>query len=192
MSTQDPDGPTGHGVLDFLTSIDNLIAEQTALIQELRADTEQLTGVRQQLDNIESDLGMVGEQLEGIGAELGAAHGRSEAYPHDFSRNVPQNTPRDSPVTRERGVPADGRIVGLKLGWPDGAQQEVGVQLRTTSGERFVPRNPEDEYIGFNDFNDNFTLSTPVTEGDTLVAEFVSPNAGNDHFINCVVALEEH
>lgn len=121
----------------------------------------------------------------------GVDTGMPNKYPWEFSTDVSANTTTDSPATTTRPVPFDSRIESLIVGWPDGANGLVGVQFRTESGERFFPRNAEDEYIAANDFTHPFDLRTSVDADETLTAEFINNDPNNDHFVNVIAMLEE-
>jgi len=115
----------------------------------------------------------------------------SDSYPFEFSTDVPADTENVDPATTSIDVPFDARVVELVVGWPAGAQGQVGVQFRSESGERFFPRDKQNEYVATDDFTHAFSLEADVSGGDTLVAQFINKDTTNPHFINVVATLKE-
>lgn len=114
-------------------------------------------------------------------------------FPIEMSHDVPADTPAEDPHTVER-VPNEEestKIVAVTLGWADGANNAVGIQLRTGNGLKLIPRNPEDDYMAFNDFTDTFDMVYELEPGETLVAQTVNLDTGNSHFVNIVPHVEE-
>lgn len=114
--------------------------------------------------------------------------GGRRAFPFELSKDVSAN----STETKSVDVPYDGRIVGVILGWPDGASNAVGAKLRTTTGQTFVPYNRDnEEFLAFNNFVETFVVRADVSKDETIVAEYKNNDANNSHFINCVPFIVE-
>lgn len=114
-----------------------------------------------------------------------------DAFPWEFSTDVPSDTPVDSPVTTERSIPDGARLTSLTVGWPSGADNTAGVQFGPADPEdvKYFPRNTQDDYIAANDFTDTWPLRVNPQD-DVLVAQFVNGDTTNNHFINVIAMLE--
>lgn len=160
--------------LTWLERLDRVERAQTDLLEEIRDLREQ------QADDEEDEE--ADDEPEIVGT-----------FPIEMSHDVPSNTQRSSPNVVRRTPHEDGpaRITQVALGWPEGAGNGVGIQLRTGDGLQLVPRNPEDDYIGFNDFADTFGLEYDLQPGEELVAQTVNLDQSNDHFVNIVPQIQE-
>lgn len=160
----------GDAPFDWLTRVDELLEEQVI---------PALDRVAQQMERAAQRAGDDGQVPD------------RDSYPFEFSTDVPANTTADDPVETTREIPYEGRIVALTVGWPAGANNLTGVQFRTESGERFFPRNKQDEYIAADDFTRTFNLRADVDKDSELVAEFVNNDTTHGHFINVVAEIEK-
>lgn len=71
-------------------------------------------------------------------------------------------------------MPYDGFVDGIIAGWPDGADQLVGVQLvDARSGEKLFPVGDEN-YLAYNDFSNEFDVTFEVEKGQELIAKYKS------------------
>lgn len=114
-----------------------------------------------------------------------------KSFVYEFSTDVPADTPLENPIEVERDVPQDGWITSIIVGWPDGADNRVGVGVGTETGENLFPRNKEDQFIAANSFTSPFDVRVEVSEDDTLVARYMNHDTDNDHFVNVFVTIEE-
>jgi hypothetical protein len=110
--------------------------------------------------------------------------GGPDSFPFELSRNVGA----DAEAERTLDVPYDGRIVTALIGWGSGANNLVGVQIRTAGGVKLLPRN-DDEYITANDFTYAFSVRTDVNEDDEIVVLFKNTDTNNDHYVNCILEI---
>ena len=111
-----------------------------------------------------------------------------QEFPIEMSHSVPADTGHDAPNRVER-TPHQTRhveIMGVVIGWPAGAQNAVGVQIRAGGGEKLLPRNNEDQYIAADDFNHPFRVRFVLDPDEDLVAETVNFDATNAHFVNII------
>jgi len=113
--------------------------------------------------------------------------GGLNAYPFEMSQNVSAG----SDETNELSLPFDGRIRSVVLGWQAGANNKVGVGVRTRTGKELIPRNSDEDYIAADDFTYPFLVREEVSEDDIIVAEFNNTDTTNDHFINVFVEVVE-
>lgn len=169
-----------HGQINLLEQVKDLVgtdddwlagvlANQVQMARMERVENELLREIRDQSDNI------IGE------------------FPFEMSHDVPPDTPVSSPnevvrVPDEQNVT---RVVAVSLGWPDGASNAVGIQITTGSGLTLFPRNPEDNFVAFNDFSETFGLRYELNPGEELIARTINVDATNSHFVNIVPHIEE-
>lgn len=148
-----------------------------------------------QMSRVERSQASIIEELRSVVAELRYQRGPPivGAFPIEMSHDVAADTPTSNPntVTRVPSEETEVRIDGVSLAWPDGAANSVGIQLRTGNGLKLVPRNPEDDYLAFNDFADTFDLRYTLEPGEELVAQTVNLDTSNPHFVNIVPHIEE-
>lgn len=115
----------------------------------------------------------------------------SEAQQVEMSRDVPANTPLDSPDVVKREMPFDGRIVSIVVGWSNGSNNLVGVQIRRGNGDVIFPANREDDYVAANDFTAVLPLRKEISIDEELQAVYVNNDLTNSHFINLILNVEE-
>jgi len=114
-------------------------------------------------------------------------------FPIEMSHSVPPNTLDTDPnvVRRTPDKQNEVRVTSISLGWPDGTNNAVGIQVRTGNGQKLLPRNPEDQFIAFNKFTETFDLRYKLEPGEDLEAVTVNFDTSNDHFVNIVPQVEE-
>lgn len=155
------------GLLDGLTSID----ERLTLVNE------ELNRIRNTISNI----GGIDDGNETVG----------EVFQKEMSTDVPADTQTENPVETSRTAKQDIRLLEYVVGWPDGADNRVGVKLVTDQERVLFPKNPEDDFVAANNFTHPFTLRTEVASGTGLITQFVNLDTNNSHFINAVLTYEE-
>lgn len=114
-----------------------------------------------------------------------------EAEQVEMSNNVPAGTTVESPNVIRREMPFDGRIVSIIVGWPNGANNLVGVQIRRSNGDVLFPANREDDFIAANDFTAVLPLRKDIGIDEELQAVFANNDGTNDHFVNVILNVEE-
>lgn len=114
-------------------------------------------------------------------------------FPTEMSHDIPPESPPTDPYQVERTPLEQGwaRITAISFAWPDGAGNAVGIRIRTESGLTLFPRNPEDNYVAFNDFSETFPFDYTLRPGETLVAETINLDDTYSHFVNIVPHIEE-
>jgi len=106
----------------------------------------------------------------------------------EMSTNVPAGQTEE----KQREVPFDGWINGYIIGFPDGADQAVGLGLvDETTRESYFPRNEEDRYFAANDYTSEIPLRFPVEEDQVITSIFKNNDPVNSHFINSLVTITE-
>lgn len=166
MSSSDKPG----GLLDGLTSMD-----------------ETLESVRTRLSDLHTTAGEIRDAVVSIDE---CTSGERDASQIEMSTNVPADTDTDDPESTKRQVPDNVRTVNLIVGWPSGANNRVGVRLIDEDENVLFPANPEDDYVAASDFTYPFTLRRDVSQGTTVIAQFINTDTNNDHFINVILEYE--
>lgn len=112
-------------------------------------------------------------------------------YTYDMSTTVPTSTARDDPLIISRTLPFDAEVNGVTIGWLAGANGDVGVQIRTSNGDKLLPRNPESEYMASNDFTETFPLRVRLAADTEIEAVYVNQDDTNGHYMNVMPRIIE-
>jgi len=131
-------------------------------------------------------------QTAGSARDVGELGGR-QTYPLELSLTVPAGTTDDDPEKVTESLDFPTKLVGVDLGWPDGADNLAGVQILTGDGRRLVPYNDRG-YLAANDYSNRYPVNRTFKPGDDIVAEYVNVDANNAHQITVVplfVRIEE-
>jgi hypothetical protein len=119
-------------------------------------------------------------------------------YPWNFEVEVPAQTPEVDPLTVEFEPDYDAVITGIEIGYPDGIQQSVGVQLRTAGGEIWVPRGGTRKLAGDEPEDSNYVQqglsiepNIKVDADNPIVAQFVSTDPTENHLLEIDMTLRE-
>lgn len=134
--------------------------------------------------------------LEEIRSLLSQLVGQENStYVWDFSNEVTADAGNSVETDEVRlEIPYDGKITEIILGWSQGANQAVGVQFRSAEGERYIPRNDDNDvaFIGMdNHVLPPIPLNVDVSEGDEFIAEFRNNDPDNSHFVNVEAYVRE-
>lgn len=167
---------TSRQILDRFTSVDDLIEQTNQTLSELEQTQRALATA---LD----------EQTE---LEVEVEQRNQNELPYDLSQVVPEDTPTNSPETVEFEVPKDGTLTRVLFGWPDGAQQALGIGLRGTQGEQLIPRGPSPtQFTGLNDKTVTYEQDYPVQSGETLTVRYANNDPEQEHFANVILFITE-
>ena len=119
-------------------------------------------------------------------------------YPWNFEVEVPAQTQEVDPLTVEFEPDYDAVITGIEIGYPDGIQQAVGVQLRTAGGQKWVPRGGTRKLAGEDPEDSNYVQqdlslepNIEVDADNPIVAQFVSTDPTENHLIEIDMTLRE-
>lgn len=154
-------------VLSLLQGLHNRIQEQNELLKDIRGRGVPVLDDRRQKGRFQRQ------------------------FPFSLSKDVAANTTKTNPSTESTDVPYDAIINGILVGFP-GVDNGFGVKVRTESGERFLPRNDDDEYISTPQTHvEMVPVSTEIDEGTTLVGEYVNFDTTNSHTVTVVPNLKE-
>lgn len=139
--------------------------------------------------------------------ESTTAHARAESptrpreYTHAMEIEVPADTDAVNATTARFEPDYDATITSIDIEFPDGTQQAVGVQIRDSGGNLWIPRggvrsivgtDPEEiQYVQANDRTIQSNPNIRVDEGNPIVAELINNDQQNNHLIEITMNLEE-
>lgn len=158
-------------------------------ITAIESATSEITGV---LGDIREQNRTVSQQMEQLASEQGYS-GTLSSYPFNLSvESVPAGTTQNDPVVERREVPYDATITQVYIDSTDAASQRVGAQLSTSSGRRYIPRDPDSEanFVPLDKNTIEVTLNVDVDEGDDIEMRYAN-NDTEDHFARAIVVLKE-
>jgi len=163
------------GFLDRFTSVDNILRQLDDTVDSLDSNVRNLADA---LDE-QTDLSVEVSEPD------------TQVRPYDFSTAVSASTPTNEPLSKTFSFPHDGTVTRVVIGWPDGAQQQVGVSVTGVDGEALIPAGPKGaKYIGLNDKVLEFNLDDRVSKGDEYTIDFANNDQSEDHFINTIIFLD--
>lgn len=184
-----PDEVALSGLLDRLTTVDDKIDTTNQIL----SDMEEIES--QQLQALADFISQTTD------IDRGEIASQPSEFPFGMSAEVPPNTPRLDPLQRSFDAPYDALITDVLIGFPDGVQQAVGVQMSNGVGTTWIPRggetstiaagSREPEYVTENDTTIKVTLNVEVDEGEPVVAEFISNDPSESHFVTVTPNLRE-
>lgn len=148
------------------------------------------------LTRVDEQLARANNRLEQIAGNLGGGQQPpggefDEIFQIEMSKLVSADVKSESPEKRVREAPTDIKTLFYVVGWPSGADQRVGVQLRTSTDRILFPRNKEDDYVGYNDRTIKFRLQTEIQEGADIITQFINNDTENSHFINATLTYKK-
>jgi hypothetical protein len=183
-SNQDPiDLPS---LLDYLTTVDEKIDRTNDLLEELKT--------------IESEQAQTLADFVAANSDLsrGEVAPEPREYPWNFEVEVPADTPILDTVSVEFEPDYDAIITGIEIGYPDGIQQSVGIQIGTAGGEVWVPRGGTRKLAGEEAEESEFVQqdlslepNIKVDKDNPIVAEFVNTDPTENHLIEIDMTLRE-
>ena len=162
--------------------VPDLLAEAGAVADETGAVVNE---IRQLQSSVQTQTAILQAIADAGEIELGDdVAATTEEFTIGFGIAVPPNTTPFDPEIEEREIQTDGRINGIVISFPSGTQQAAGVQLRRSSGEKLFPRNPENDFIGFDDKTQEFDVNVPVSEGEIIEIAYANTDPEEAHFVN--------
>ena len=163
------------GILDRFTSVDEILSRLDQTVSSLDSNVRELTSAL----NEQTDL------------SIEVTQSAKEERAYDFSQVVESASSENDPQTDTFDIPHDGEITKVVIGWPDGAQQAVGVGVSGVDGESLIPAGPTGaRYVALNDKVLEFELSDTVSKGEQYNLQFANNDETEDHFINALIFLK--
>jgi len=163
------------GFLDRFTSVDELLQQLDQTVSSLDTNVRNLS---EALDE-QTDL------------EIEVTQENQSARAYDYSTVVASTTSEASPETVSFNIPSAGTVTKAVVGWPDGAQQAVGVGVKGVDGESLIPAGPSGaRYVALNDKVLEFPLNDQVSKGESYTIEFANNDSEQDHFINVLLFFD--
>lgn len=173
-------------LLDYLTTVGERIEETNELLEELRT--------------IESEQAQTLADFVAANTDLtrGEVAPEPREYPWNFEVEVPADTPILDPVSVEFEPDYDAVITAIEIGYPDGIQQSVGIQIGTAGGEVWVPRGGTRKLAGEEAEESEFVQqdlslepNIKIDKDNPVVAEFVNTDPTENHLIEIDMMLRE-
>jgi len=173
-------------LLDYLTTVDDKIDQTNDLLNEL------VTIESQQAQTLADFVASNTDMSRGEVAP------EPREYPWNFEVEVPADTPILDTVSVEFEPDYDAIITGIEIGYPDGIQQSVGIQIGTAGGEVWVPRGGTRKLAGEEAEESEFVQqdlslepNIKVDKDNPIVAEFVNTDPTENHLIEIDMTLRE-
>jgi hypothetical protein len=173
-------------LLDYLTTVDDKIDQTNSLLEELKAiESEQAQTLADFVEaNTDPSRGEVAPE--------------PREYPWNFEVEVPADTPILDAVSVDFEPDYDAIITGIEIGYPDGIQQSVGIQIGTSGGEVWVPRGGTRKLAGEDPEQSEFVQqdlsiepNIKIDKDNPIVAEFVNTDPTENHLIEIDMTLRE-
>jgi hypothetical protein len=173
-------------LLDYLTTVDDKIDQTNDLLNELVTIESQQAQTLADFVASNTDL------------SRGEVAPEPREYPWNFEVEVPADTPILDTVSVEFEPDYDAIITGIEIGYPDGIQQSVGIQIGTAGGEVWVPRGGTRKLAGEEAEESEFVQqdlslepNIKVDKDNPIVAEFVNTDPTENHLIEIDMTLRE-
>jgi hypothetical protein len=173
-------------LLDYLTTVGERIEETNELLEELRT--------------IESEQAQTLADFVAATTDLnrGEVAPEPREYPWNFEVEVPADTSILDPVSVDFEPDYDAIITGIEIGYPDGIQQSVGIQIGTAGGEVWVPRGGTRKLAGEDPEESEFVQqdlsiepNIKIDADNPIVAEFVNTDPSENHLVEIDLTLRE-
>lgn len=173
-------------LLDYLTTVDEKIDRTNDLLEELKT--------------IESEQAQTLADFVAANSDLsrGEVAPEPREYPWNFEVEVPADTPILDTVSVEFEPDYDAVITAIEIGYPDGIQQSVGIQIGTAGGEVWVPRGGTRKLAGEEAEESEFVQqelslepNIKIDKDNPVVAEFVNTDPTENHLIEIDMTLRE-
>jgi hypothetical protein len=173
-------------LLDYLTTVDDKIDQTNSLLEELKT--------------IESEQAQTLADFVAANTDLsrGEVAPEPREYPWNFEVEVPADTSILDPVSVDFEPDYDAVITAIEIGYPDGIQQSVGIQIGTAGGEVWVPRGGTRKLAGEEAEESEFVQqdlslepNIKIDKDNPVVAEFVNTDPTENHLIEIDMTLRE-
>lgn len=176
-----PDTAEARGIIDNLTSVDDILRETNKKLDELT------TAISQEQPPLTPDTPEGGYEPP----TSTPASNTPPTYPYDYSQVVDAQTFESEAITETFVAPSDGVIRRVVLGWPAGTQQAVGIGLRDADGSSLIPRGPSGaNFLAYDDQVLSFAINANVQDDDEIEIRYIN-NDNNDHFVNVEIFHQE-
>lgn len=145
-------------ILDRFTSVDDLLRETNSTL-------EQTVNVNQAL------AANIGALAEALGEDVELSDFAAKERPV-VSDAIVEPGERE---TDEIEVPSDGRLTDVRLSFPQGSAQSIGIGLKGRDGESLVPFGPPGaEFIALDNTVEEFELDYDVQKGETVTVRYIN------------------
>jgi len=87
-------------------------------------------------------------------------------------------------------APFDGEIREVMVGFPDGSDEWVGVQVsHYSSGDRIFPPNKQQDQVSGNDFYKSFKQTYEVQKGDEIMVRYRNYDSSETRIVNTTLQI---
>lgn len=170
----DFDRESGLAILDFFSDVDNLLQDEVI---------PAIKGIQAEVEDFSQEVNIDNLVVEETESEWEAISFSAKTESADSSG------PGESSIVRE--MPFDGRIKEVIVGFPDGADEWVGIRVQDyQSAEKIFPSNPETGVFAANDYYDRFKTTYEVKKGEEIEVYHKNNDPNNERLVNCVVQVE--
>ena len=145
-------------ILDRFTSVDDLLRETNSTLEQTVSTNQSLAA-------------NIGALAEALGEDVKLSDFGAEELPV-VSDAIVEPGER---VTDEITVPANGRLTDIRLSFPQGSAQSIGIGLKGRDGESLVPFGPPGaEFIALDNTVETFELDYDVQKDETVTVRYIN------------------
>ena len=151
-------------ILDRFTSVDDLLRETNSTLEQTVSANQELAA-------------NVGALAEALGEDVDLSDFAAKERPV-VSDAIVEPGERE---TDEIEVPSDGRLTDVRLSFPQGSAQSIGIGLKGRDGESLVPFGPPGaEFIALDNTVEQFRLDYDVQKGETVTVRYINNREAAD------------
>ena len=169
-----PDSGSGLSVLDFFSTVDNLLEDRVIPIAE---------DIRDGVNDIELQANIQDLTIEEKDYVWEAPVLSAKVDPKEDDENFSEEE-----IIYQ--APFDGEIREVMVGFPDGSDEWVGVQVsHYRSGDRIFPPNKQQDQMSGNDFYKSFKQTYEVEKGDKILVRYRNYDSGQTRIVNTTLQV---
>lgn len=151
------------------------------LLDRFSSTDELLANTNQTLEQIERDQAALADLMAQLNELLGADSDPERLRRTDRPVVSDAIVEPQEEATDEITVPRDGSLSNVRLSWPQGSAQTIGIGLVGVDGESLVPFGPSGaKYIALDNVTVPFELDYGVEKGQTLTVRYVNNRVASD------------
>jgi len=160
----DQESVTANQILDGFTSVDNLVRETNQMLQQTLSTNQALAQ-------------NVGALADALGEDVDLSDFAAEELPVVSDAIVEPG----EEIEDEINVPEDGIITDVRLSFPQGSAQSIGIGLEGRDGESLVPFGPSGaKFIALDNTVEKFNLNYDVQKGETVTVRYINNREATD------------
>ena len=169
-----PESESGLSVLDFFSTVDDVLEDRIIPVIE---------DIRDGVNDIELEADIEDLTVEQRDYVWEAPVLSAKVEPRGDDENY-----SETEVIYE--APFDGEIREVMVGFPDGSDEWVGVQVsHYSSGDRIFPPNKQQDQMSGNDFYKSFKQTYQVEKGDKIVVRYRNYDSSERRIVNTTLQI---